>query len=376
MFRSFALAVGGVLALTGSAAADPINTHEQASFQLTNAPPPGTNTPGNVINFGTSTTGFSFTNNITTNTPPPPFGGTILTIGHTPLTTYSQLTGTTIPVTYNGQPLNAVFAIRGTVSPTSSPGSIVSNFQVVGLGIYAYNTATYNRFDPSTWGATNAAGTTLNQAVALFGAKPPEQIGPGGQGDPANSFQPASSVNASSLNNLGVGQSQGNFLVRELTGGIAGVNWLTITTGQLPSPNFVTAEGLHLSSNQELALATAANTAFVDQTTDAGFLALNTIAASLGGFANLAGAGTAFATGFGAPGDADPFHFAPGTAFSGPGGGLNSADVMTNISLTGYPILEQDVAGGGGRVPEPATLVVFAGMMGVGGLVYRRRRAA
>jgi hypothetical protein len=71
----------------------------------------------------------------------------------------------------------------------------------------------------------------------------------------------------------------------------------------------------------------------------------------------------------------------PGAGNSGPGttgiggtNGLNGPSVQVQFQSTASFIVNATT--GGPPTPEPATLAVFAGVMGIGGLVYRRRKVA
>jgi len=354
MFRSLALALAVLTALILAApvSAAPINAHEQGSFTTTTAGPPNV---GNVTSISSSTGGFTFTNNVSTTT----FGagGTIVTVGATPLTSFNQSNGNTVPVTFNGQQVVAVFAIQGT-APSGS-GNVTATFTEAKLGFFTIAPNTFNTFNPISWGATNATGTALNTPalVTTFGIKPQELItaGVAGSTQDVPIFPPQ--VNQSTINAATSGNTQGHFLLQETGGGLAGFGWETVTTG--PFPGFTKLlEGLHVRSDQGTATATSDNTAFVGNGS-AGLAALNTIAAQLGGGLSNGFFATGLNTGTAAG-------FNPSTTFPvGP-------DLLASIGLTFYPILEQDTTTQ--QVPEPASMALFGALVGVGGLVYRKRR--
>src|SRR5262249_23481551 len=108
------------------------------------------------------------------------------------------------------------------------------------------------------------------------------------------------------------------------------------------------------------------NTRFIDPAQAGntfGFDALNNIATGLGGL-------PFFATAFGGLGNSGgpATDFTPSSA-SGAGTPANTGDFLFTLGFT-FAIGQVTAQ----EAPEPATLAVFAGLMGVGGLVYRKRR--
>jgi hypothetical protein len=352
MYRSFALALAAGLALAAPLVAAPINTHEIADFQTGNGP------VTNVGSMNTLAGGFTFTNNLTRTDVQFAQPSTIVAVGTSPILFYNRTTGDIVQATYNGQPLMGVLAIQGTVPAQPGAAAVVGVFDQGRVGFFIQPEG-YNRFDPASWGLTDAAGNfTDANLIAQFGFKPQEAISPGGSGFQTDVPVPAGGVNVSAINVVDPGLTQGNFLFRELAGGILGEDWMTITTGDIPGATD-RVEALHIRSDQGTALADEFNTAFIEGGAGtASFDALNAIAQGFGGLA-------LFATDFSNdPSQGDPLVFAPATAF------LNSPDVMATLGITAYPTLEQEVE----IIPEPASLAVFGLLAGVGGLVYRKRR--
>jgi hypothetical protein len=135
----------------------------------------------NLIN-GNSSLGNLFLNNVATNAA----GGSGSTrmVGSNLLSTYGFQLGGGTSTLFNGQSLVAVFALDGSFA--AGTPSIVS---VTGgrLGFFTIPTGgtSYNQFSPITWGATNAAGTSLLTPVAVWDIKPQEAVTDLGPGKPS-----------------------------------------------------------------------------------------------------------------------------------------------------------------------------------------------
>lgn len=357
MFRIALAAIAG-FTLTGTLAAAPINAHGSAQFNLGG----GNFTTTNINTFGSATNGFSFTNNITTNTGGgPAIGSQIVTVGATTLTTYQASNGVQTVATYNGNPIVAVTAIQGTIVPGPGGTTVTAQFQSGKVGFFTISSVTaFNPFDPNSWGATTNNGQTLVTPLAVFTIKPQELIinGPGGRNQDVP--QPPSNVNVSSLNSTSGVNTQGHFLFKEDLGvnSILGDSFMEMTSGLLPGFTEL-AEALHIRSDQGIQFADADNTSFISGGVGtAGFNALNTIATQLGGLG-------LFASSFGNV--ADPLSYVPATGVLG-NGFANSADAMATLGGTFYPSVQQQL------VPEPTSIALFGVVAGVGGLIYRNRR--
>jgi len=366
MFRSLALSLAVLSACAANARAD--------LFFGTGTVQTSTNGATTALNInqlnGDAQLGAQFINNTTTNAFPAP-GSSFNTLGSNLLSTYGIQGGGAVPATFNGTPVVAVFALQGNAAPGGAVITAISGT----VALYSIPTlAGYNQFNPTTWGATTAGGAPA-APIATFTLrageqgidKGPGQPGPGGGGPGAFNFT-AGQWNTASIT-LTVGAlNSGPFSFNE------GVNpnfWnQTGNPPLVPPGSTITGEGIGIIANEALLAGTATNTQFISGGAGTpGFDALNTIFNAL-----LPGASPfGFATNFGGLGNTA----GPGSNFnpsSSSTGSPNTADSIFGLGTTSGHFLAAETGGGGGRVPEPATLAVFAGMMGFGGLVYRKRR--
>jgi hypothetical protein len=329
-----------------------------------------------------SSNGNQFINDVTTNVA---FSGTpndYRLVGSNLLSTYSAGDGSTFMSLYNGRPIVAVFAVSGTAIPVLGNPTV---FDATGgrVGFFSINAVTdYNVNKPTTWGATNAAGTSLLTPIAVWDLKPREIMHdcPVG-GSPGDFFCPpgtpagggpgifnklASQMNQISINATVGDASQGFFMFKEngVFPTLEDSDFVNLLTNPLPGGVGIEAEGIVTRTDESIKQGTAINTAGINTATvdgTDGFNALNTIAKQLGGMADLvggcSGVGCAFATGFGGLGNSGGLatDFNPSSASSG--NIPNTADVLDTLGTTSSAFAEP--------VPEPATIVLFLG----GGLV-------
>lgn len=313
----------------------------------------------NIIN-GNSSLGHTFNNNIFSNVAGS--GGAVRSVSTNLLSTYGTAGGGGSLALYNGNPVLLVIAVEGATTAGAAPVFTATSGR---LGFFESSFG-YNQYDPTTWGVTNAAGTTLLSPIAVWDLKPAEAIfDPGPDTSPGAGpgiFNLAEEqVNQISINTAGPVASQGFFLAREST---------TYTDPTLSGNSFWTTtglpigfdiddgedEGLILRVDEQVNFNPSTNTGFISGGVGtAGFDALNTIASALGGL-------PFFATGFGA-GLATSFDPDPGPGVS--------ADILTTIGGTSG-------AGVQFGVPEPSSFLIWAvvGAACVGANGWRRRRTA
>ena len=280
------------------------------------------------------------------------------------------------------QPVVAVFAAEG-VAPNPAQiqltGGRVGFFSIGGT----LQNNNFNEFNPITWGATNAAGTSLLSPIAVWDLKPAENVadlGPlaAGGGGPGTFNLLANQVNQAAINNVVGAVNQGFFLFKETTtfpGATLVGNTFYTTTGNapiVPPGNVLTDEGLISFINEALRGGTLNDSFISGGTGTAGFDALNTIAGALGGLADLGGANTGFAIGYGGQGNAggDPRSFNPSNGAGVP----NTSDSFFTLGTSSSPgvqftpVVVNDI-------PEPASMLLWgAGVVGFGIYAKSRRR--
>jgi len=298
---------------------------------------------------GDTSLGALFINNVSTNSVP--FAGTAsaVAVGSNLLASYGVRAGGGTGAVYNpsggpSQPIVAVFALSGTVAAGGgnvfvATGGRVGFFSIAGT----LATNTYNQFNPTSWGAANASGTSLLTPIAVWDLKPAEAVSdPGdvlGGGGPGLFNLDAVDVNQISVNLVVGAANQGFLLFKETVtftpSTLSGNSFITVT-GNLPivpPGSVVLAEGLISRVDGSLLVATTTNAVAISG--GAGLAALNTIASQLGGLPDLGGPGTAFATGFGGIGSTA----GPGTDFDPSNGqkSPNTADGVFTFGLTASP---------------------------------------
>jgi len=354
MFRSLALSLAVLSACAANARAD-----LYFGTGTIQTGPVTTQVDVNRIN-GDAAAGIQFINGTSTNAVVAA-PGTFNSIGSNLLSTYGiQTLGNQIPATYSNTPIVAVFAVQGHTN-SGFGGQIFLDKATVAL--YSVpSIASYIPSDPRTWGFTPTAIASWTIRAGEQGVdKGPLQPGPGGGGPSAFNFTKDQWNQASITLSVGALNS-GPFLFTEATN----PNFWNLTGNPpvIPPGSIRGDEGVGIIVNESLLAATSGNTTGLA----AGLGTANTIFNAL------------------LPG-ASAFGFATGVNTSGPGTGTAS-DFNPSTSTTGAPNSADQIFSLGSnwglfvsanqetRVPEPATLAVFATMMGVGGLVYRRRRAA
>jgi hypothetical protein len=351
MFRSIALSLAVVFALAANASADVfIGT---GVIQTNNMG----GTAGNIMTnggvnqiIGNTTLGVQYINNVSTNVFPN-LGGTIHSIGSNLIATYGFRNGGGIPASFNGQDVVAVFAAQGTATPSGATAQFFLN--QVGVALYAVPTGSYNQNDPTTW----SSGTLIATFGNAFNANVIDQ-GPAAffGGGPGFVNLAAAQTNVIGANSVVGASNQGFFLFEELTN----QNFWDIigNAGLLPNNN---PNAIVTRVDESYQVGDSINTAGL---TAAGLTALNNLYNTLLPGVSMFG----FATGIGALGDSGGLatDFNPSSGNPAP----NTADVLFTFGTTtvlGNQLQIQDI-------PEPTTLAVFAGLVGVGGLVYRKRR--
>jgi len=254
------------------------------------------------------------------------------------------------------------------------------------LALFAVAPDTFNKYDPSSWGATtdNGFGTTvLATPLAVFDLAPAEAVAQGPAEASGNFIFTKAQVNQQSLNVVDPNASQGNYLWQPENGGPLtnadstdlypdpGKDWLTVTDPVSDGEN----EGI-ITSIDETITANLPQTPYDLLSADLNLL--NVIGQVLGGFDDLTGSGDYFAsdicmaggthdvctTGVGSQFE-DNNVFAINSQAQGAAGGLDSGDFTAGIGIKGAP---------GVSIPEPATLALIG--IGIAGLGARARKRA
>lgn len=329
----------------------------------------------NVIN-GNSSAGNQFFNVTSSNDPLS--SGSARVVSSNLLASYSFRTGEVGGAVYNVQPIVAVFALEGTVAAGSD-----SFFQATAGRVGFFSIAgdlvsnNYNQFNPVTWGAVNATGTVLATPIAVWDITLAEQVidfGPDASpgGGPGVFNLALSQVNQVSVNATVGTSNQGFFLLGESQtfGGatLSGNSFLTVTGTGLPPAGFsLVGEGIVSRIDESYRLGTATNTNPIGGGPGtAGFDALNTIAALLGGLSDLdatIAGDQAFANAFGGLGNSG----GDGRSFNPSNGNpnANTADVLFTLGTTSSPIVQ--------AVPEPASITLLLGGLALCGIRGRRQ---
>ena len=330
--------------------ASPYFLVKQGEVQLDNEIVPTTLDGVNVVS-GEASLGQTFNNNYTTDTPLT--GGSVRTIGANLLSSYGlAVGGSGAEAMFDGMDIVGVYALEGTRTVTDTSTLTVTDGR---LALFAIEAGTFNQFDPLTWGATSADGSTLLEPLVVWDLKhedgelDDDVRDPGVNTGAANTLLDplgggagifnltatmvvgTNEVNQVTFNNLqGTGNNQGDFLFTEDTtftgsmtvgSGFFDATGLVDGAGSLvPTGYVVTDEGVVVRTDETVV--DNPTTTFVSTAT--GLAALNTIAADLGGLSDLGGAGTAFATAFG-PGLSTTYD---------PGSPTTNADVQTTLGST------------------------------------------
>lgn len=364
MFRSLALSLAVLVACAATSRADVfIGTgavqNGAGGFNVGVPAVAGDGLPNGVNQLiGNTTLGVQYINNISSNT----FNGnpavttTVHTVGSNLIATEGFRAGGGQAASFNGQDIVVVFAARGT---TPGGSAAVFNATNIGAAFYAVPTGTYNQNNPATWGTGGAPiatyGNIFSDRVRDNG---PAALNGGGPGF-ANLF--ANQVNQIGINATVGTSNQGFFMLQEINN----QNFWNLIGNPLLLPNN-NPNALVTRVDESLVVGDAINTGNLA----ANLATLNNIFNTLlPGVAALDG-GVAFATAIGALGDSGGAAgaFNPSNGNPAP----NTADLVFTFGTT---TVLGNVFATNPPIPEPATLAVFATMMGVGGLVYRRRKA-
>jgi len=360
MFRSLALSLAVLSACAANARADFFDTSATI------------NSPGPILNLnqilGTSSGGFTFNNAVSTPAIAPGSAINFVGVGSDVIKDYGLAGGGTAPGGAHfgaGTDIIKVFAVSGS-SAIGANGATVNTITAGGIGYFAIPTGTYNQFDPRTWG-------TAATLIARYSLTGPQNIGQinngigGGIG--------AGGVNTISLNILNPVNAQGHFLALEVPGGLAGPGFITPNPAGLPPGSTPTGEGIHAFVNEQVVVGqTTDNTVnnafrFVDPAlSGAGGLAALDAFAALFGVAGGTFAGGAFGAGNGTGTSFNPYagpSVLPSTLGSGDFGSLFGNTDFPGVSAETVPP---------GRVPEPATMLVWGVVLATGGLALRSRR--
>jgi len=366
MFRSLALSLTALFACAANASADVfIGTgavqNGTGGFNV-GVPPVGPDGLPNGVNqlIGNTTLGVQYINNISSNTfnANPAVTTTVHTVGSNLIATEGFRAGGGQNASFNGQDIVVVFAARGT---TPGGGAAVFTATNIGAAFYAVPAGTYNQNDPSKWGTGGAP-------IATYGNIFRDQVRDNGPaalngGGPGLFNLAPGQVNQIGINATVNTSNQGFFLLQEINN----PDFWNLIGNPLLLPNR-NPNAIVTRVDESLLVADAINTGNLA----AQLATLNNIFNTLlPGVAALDG-GVAFASGIGAIGDpnnpATPSSFNPSNGNPNP----NTADLVFSF---GTATVLGNVFANTPPIPEPATLAVFAGMMGVGGLVYRRRKA-
>jgi len=367
MFRSLALSLAFLLAYAANASADVfIGTcavqNGAGGFNV-GVPPLGPDGLPNGVNqlIGNTTLGVQYINAVSNSLGDNnAFGGTgtVHTVGSNLIATEGFRAGGGQPASFNGQDIVVVFAARGT---TTAGTAQVFNATNIGAAFYAVPTGTYNQNNPATWGTGGAPiatyGNIFRDTVRDNG---PAALNGGGPG--IFNLAPGQ-VNTIGINTIVNSANQGFFLLQEINN----PNFWNLIGNPLLLPNN-NPNALVTRVDESLLVADAINTGNLA----ANLATLNNIFNTLlPGVAALDG-GIAFASAIGPTGSTA----GPASSFNPSNGNPNPNTSDFIFSFGTSTALGNIFAPNETRVPEPATLAVFATMMGVGGLVYRRRRAA
>jgi len=356
MFRKFALAALVALGLGSTAKADLLFFAAGNGNPTTN--PSGAGgisiagfdpAPGNILNVGIGTAAQAFTgagydpatgNNTSANTTPFQF------------TAYGQATIPSALSPVNGAPaiglpgsnLTLVFGVTEQI--TNAKGPIGNTNSTVTTDLVKNGAVNYFQIFANNTGTNNLTGQGFNNGTLILSGTLNSTINP--------LVVTNNNVNSGALDQFGTNQYLANQSSGASGGTTISVTGITLNPDFFRLVNGETLNGLLLS------------TQFVTP-----FSAVDPSAAFLIGTTNTAVGAPPVTSGAGL--GTNP----AGTGIGTVNGQPPAAGGGASIQVQGDANLGFQLSGGGGqRVPEPASLAVFAGMMGIGGLVYRRRRTA
>jgi hypothetical protein len=361
------LTLAAALTLAASARAEAFFT-EPGIIQTGTAP----NTfQGNVFDAtGGAFQGTVFSN--TTTTTNPAAGGTVISVGANLLSNYDLGGGGTASATFNGQQLVLVVAVKGNSFPIGG-GFNQAIFNQGYAAIFAISPGTFASANPASWGAVT--GSVLHTPLAVFQISTTASSVAPGAGSTLFNLSGTPPINASAVDVVSGTNTQGNFVFPQVSKAANGTASSPTTFFQVPflaPPGFTqTSQGLVIRTDQSVT--SAPNLSFISGGPGTpGFDALNIIARQLAGLPDLgssAGAGTAFATNFGAPTDNAATDFSPSTTLP-----LTNSDFVGSFGTTSAPVvgLQQNPPS---TVPEPASFLLWGSIgIGFGYCRYRGRR--
>jgi hypothetical protein len=363
MFRRFALSAAVLFACVANARADVfIGTgavqNGAGGFFVGVPPVAGDGNPNGINQLqGVTTFGNQYVNNITSNV----FGtpGVVHTVGANLVSTYGYRAGGGQPATFSvgGVPQDVVlvFAARGNTTGLGSTSVFTATN--IGAALYAVPTGTFNQNNPATWTSATQIASFGNIFSTTVHDNGPAAFDGGGPG--------IFNLSPGQVNQIGVNaqvgtSNQGFFLLSEINNQNF---WNLIgNPGLLPNIN---PNAVVVRADEGYTVGDTLNTANLAANLGNLNNIFNTL---LPGVAAIDG-GVAFASAIGGLGS----NAGPASSFNPSSGNPipNTNDVIFSFGATtvlGNNLVTQ-------QVPEPATLAVFAGVMGLGGFVYRRRKA-
>jgi hypothetical protein len=265
-------------------------------------------------------------------------------------------------VKIGGAQMAAVFTLEGVVTGVDSADYTSGT---VGIFQAGSNPSDFNPLDPGTWGVDL---NSLDNAIAYFTLQTPKDVE---QALDVN--DPAAVLDASQVNKMfSIPNGVGFILLFEETNRAsqAGINFLNVAGGDPDGFMSVTRNSTNTGDN-----------ANIDQYQLDWF---NAIAAAVGGYGDLGGLGTAWATGIG-PGGLTGTNYNPG------GVGADAGDLFASLDtepVTGNSYVNGIRPGYGtaddppeppeppviNEVPEPASMMLWLGVAGIAATGARRMR--
>jgi len=326
MFRkALFLATVVALSVTVSVRADQISTNVTMPVSIAGAANAGNLSNVGVVS-GTEGNGISFT---TTTQPLTVPGGAVYATGSNNLSTYTQTNGSGF--IFKGDNVTVSYAIQGTQTTTIG-GGLSASFQKGVFAIYDTHAVAWNNANPATWGPNTAGATLLYSGTIRLGpGNTIVGINPAGQPQSAT----AGAAQNQAAFNLNVPSVAGNFVFSHL------VNNMFLT----PNPS----DGVQIHVTETNAQGTVSPG---DAALDANFAA-------------VAGLDTqAFST-------LHPFADTNFTNLYNTGNPQGTGDTAQTIAFNIFPVITPP----GGVVPEPTSMLIWAGIAaGIG--IYRRGRSS